>query len=48
MEKGKCVYCGMELPKGIHICSECSKKRKLVRTLQQMVRDTFERVRKGV
>lgn len=37
----KCEYCGNESK--YKICGTCCVKLKLIRFLQQMVRDTFER-----
>ena len=43
---GRCKYCGAKVSKGNDICTQCYTKRRLIRKLQQMIRDTFERVKK--
>ena len=42
----KCEYCGINVGNTNHICKDCRIKLRLVRKLQQMIRDTFEKVRK--
>ena len=42
MENTKCKYCGSNAIKGKDICNNCYQKKPLIRTLLQMVNDTFE------
>ena len=42
MENKKCKYCGAIVNGQGFICSNCIRKRPLVRKLLQMVRDTYE------
>ena len=45
MKELKCKYCGGKLYNGhlsTGICTSCYGKRKLIRKLLQMVKDTFE------
>lgn len=44
---GNCEYCGIRVDKNQKICGDCRIKLRLVRQLQQMIRDTFERVREN-
>lgn len=44
--RGRCKYCGNKAQNNGFICSECRVKLKLVRKMQQMIKDTFERVRR--
>jgi hypothetical protein len=41
-----CEWCGCGVIEGHTTCSGCRIKLKLIREIQQMIRDTFERVRK--
>lgn len=48
MEKGYCEYCGTHVGEPNKICKDCRIKLKLIRQIQQMIKDTFERVKKDV
>lgn len=45
---GNCEYCGSKVDKNQKICPDCRIKLRLVRQIQQMIKDTFERVKKDV
>lgn len=48
IHEGKCEFCGAGVGEYVKICSNCMQKQKLIRKMQQMIRDTFERVKKDV
>lgn len=42
IHKAVCISCGAGVGEGITICSNCRYRQKLIRELQQMIRDTKE------